>query len=155
MKILMVCLGNICRSPLAEGILKSKVEKQKLNWTIDSAGTGAWHIGNPPDSRSQLVANQHQLDITNQRARQFSKNDFDDFDLILAMDQSNYQDLTRLAENDLHREKLRRILSFTENSHNDVPDPYYNDNGFEHVYQLLDKACDDLIHSFIPFQKNQ
>lgn len=147
MKVLMICLGNICRSPLAEGILKLKIKEQGLDWTVDSAGTGAWHIGNPPDRRAQLIAKEHQLNITDQRARQFSKNDFNDFDLILVMDQSNYQNITRLTTSDSDRKKVKRILSFTATSTKDVPDPYYDDNGFEHVYQLLDTACDDLISS--------
>jgi len=89
-KILMVCLGNICRSPLAQGVMEQKVQLHGLhNWTIDSAGTGNWHVGNPPDPRSINTARKHGLDISKQRARQFSIHDFENFDVIIAMDQKN------------------------------------------------------------------
>ena len=141
----MVCLGNICRSPLAEGILQSKVNIKGFDWEIDSAGTGAWHIGNPPDRRSQIVAKAHGIDIRNQKARQFSVHDFDRFDLILAMDKNNYNDIIQLAQNDKHRQKVNQILKLADGQNNNVPDPYYDDNGFELVYQLLEQACDQLI----------
>jgi len=146
MKILMVCLGNICRSPLAEGIMRAKTEKMGLDWQIDSAGTGAWHIGNLPDQRSRAVAKAHGIDITDQRARQLVVKDFERFDLILAMDQSNYQNIIQLAQNDQQKEKVNKILDLANNQNKDVPDPYYDDDGFGHVYQLLDKACNQLIN---------
>ena len=147
MKVLMVCLGNICRSPLAEGILKHKVQKLGLNWHIDSAGTGDWHIGELPDHRSIAIAKQYGIDLTDQRARLFKRTDLDAFDLILVMDKSNYQDITRFANNDIQRQKIKLIMNFaTPDSNEIIPDPYL-DNRFELVYQLLDKACDAVVEA--------
>ena len=144
MKILMVCLGNICRSPLAEGILKQKAQERELSWQIDSAGTSGWHIGELPDSRSISTAKAHGIDISDQRSRQLKTADLQEYDLILAMDTSNYNDILRLANKD-QRDKVKMILNFSYPRENrTVPDPYYND-GFEQVYQLLDTACDKLI----------
>ena len=136
----MVCLGNICRSPLAEGILQSKVS---ADVKVDSAGTAAYHIGELPDSRSISVAKKYGIDLTNQRARKFNVNDFDDFDLIYTMDERNCQNILALARNEDDKKKVRMILNETHpNSNADVPDPYYGGNdGFENVYQLLDEAC--------------
>ncbi len=141
-KILMVCLGNICRSPLAEGILASKLPQNKF--TVDSAGTGAWHSGNQPDARSIAVAKKHQLDISTQRARLFKVEDFETFDYIYVMDKSNFRDVIRLAKNDEQKEKVEIILNeLYPNENVDVPDPYYGiSNGFEMVYQMLDEACE-------------
>lgn len=141
-KILMVCLGNICRSPLAEGILASKLPKDKF--FVDSAGTGAWHSGNQPDARSIAVAKKNQLDISTQRARLFKVEDFEIFDYIYVMDKSNYRDVIRLAKNDGQKEKVEIILNELYPDENvDVPDPYYGiANGFEMVYQMLDEACE-------------
>lgn len=145
----MVCLGNICRSPLAEGILKSKVEKKGLDWTIDSAGTGAWHVGGSPDQRSIEVAEKHGLDITYQRARKIRSNDFEVFDLIFAMDVSNFQDLTRLAIGDEERQKIKLILDeIHPQQQKSVPDPYWDDNGFEDVFGMLNEACDKIIERY-------
>lgn len=140
-KILIVCLGNICRSPLAEGILKSKLDS---NFTVESAGTAAYHVGNKPDPRSIAVARQNGLNITNQRARKFTKQDFEDFDIIYAMDNSNYQNIIALAENNQQKEKVKLILNESFPDKNlDVPDPYYGgDKGFENVYNMLDNACE-------------
>ncbi len=140
MRILMVCLGNICRSPLAEGILQSKVS---ADVKVDSAGTAAYHIGELPDSRSIAVAKKYGIDLTNQRARKFTVNDFDTFDLIYAMDESNYQDILTLARNTEDKLKVKLILNEVDLiSNKSVPDPYYGgSNGFENVYQLLDEAC--------------
>lgn len=141
-KILMVCLGNICRSPLAEGILASKLPEEKF--IVDSAGTGAWHSGNQPDARSIAVAKKHQLDISTQRARLFKVEDFETFDYIYVMDKSNFRDVIRLAKNDEQKEKVEIILNELYPDENvDVPDPYYGiANGFEMVYQMLDEACE-------------
>lgn len=141
-KILMVCLGNICRSPLAEGILASKLPKKKF--TVDSAGTGPWHIGRQPDERSIAVAKKHKLDISGQKGRQFSTTDFDTFDYIYVMDSSNYKDVVRLADHQEHKAKVQLILNeLFPNENVDVPDPYYGlENGFETVYQMLDETCD-------------
>lgn len=142
MKILMVCLGNICRSPLAEGILQSKVHPDKVQ--VDSAGTAAYHIGNLPDTRSIDVARKYGIDLTYQRARQFSVDDFDAFDLIYAMDESNYQNILTLARNNDDESKVKMILNETNpNSNYSVPDPYYGGvDGFENVYSMLDEACE-------------
>jgi protein-tyrosine phosphatase len=141
-KILMVCLGNICRSPLAEGILASKLPKNKF--TVDSAGTGSWHIGHSPDDRSIAVAKKNKINISNQKGRQFSTNDFDDFDYIYVMDNSNYSDVVELAKNQDHKEKVHLILDdLFPNENVDVPDPYFGlPNGFEIVYNMLDEVCD-------------
>ncbi|MBC8266239.1 MAG: low molecular weight phosphotyrosine protein phosphatase [Flavobacteriales bacterium] len=141
-KILMVCLGNICRSPLAEGILKSKTEH--LDVIVDSAGTAAYHIGSQPDIRSIEIANKYGIDLRNQRARQFSRADFDEFDIIYAMDTNNFAHLTSLAENQNERNKIRMILNeIKSESFDSVPDPYYGgDNGFQNVYEMLNKVCE-------------
>lgn len=141
-KILMVCLGNICRSPLAEGILKSKLSKN--NFIVDSAGTGGWHAGEKPDKRSIAIAKQKGLDISQQKARQFSAKDFKKFDYIYAMDMSNYKNILSLAENEADKTKVTLILNELFPGENvEVPDPYYGGvDGFENVYNMLDKACD-------------
>ena len=140
-RILMVCLGNICRSPLAEGILQSKVPKEKV--FVDSAGTAAYHIGNLPDARSIAVAEKHGIDITNQQARKFTKKDFNNFDVIYAMDKSNYENIISLASNDRELKKVKIILNELQLGKNlSVPDPYYGGNsGFEEVYKMLNEAC--------------
>lgn len=145
MKILMVCLGNICRSPLAEGILAYKT--QHLDVTVDSAGTAGYHIGKLPDERSIKIANKYKIDISNQKARQFSRADFDEFDIIYAMDTNNFAHLTSLAKNQNERDKIRMILNeIKPESFDSVPDPYYGgDNGFHIVYNMLDKACNKII----------
>ena len=145
MKILMVCLGNICRSPLAEGILSTK--GKHLNIEVDSAGTAAYHIGKQPDIRSIEIANKYSIDLNQQRARQFSRADFDEFDIIYAMDTNNYAHLISLASSETERNKIRMILNeINPNSYQSVPDPYYGgDNGFQDVYNMLEKACDKII----------
>ncbi len=140
-KVLMVCLGNICRSPLAEGILKSKLPHS--SFLIDSAGTGAWHAGEQPDKRSIAIAKKHGIDLTAQRARQFKMADFEIFDHIYVMDKSNYENVVKLATTTEAIQKVKLILNEIDPSTNkEVPDPYYGgDDGFENVFQLLDKAC--------------
>lgn len=146
MKILMVCLGNICRSPLAEGILKHKVAEQGLDWTVDSAGTGSWHVGEQPDRRSIEVAKKHGLDITEQRARQFRPQDFEAFDRILVMDSSNFQDVLGQAQKEAHRKKVDLLLNSAYPKENrNVPDPYWDNDGFEKVFQMVEEACAKLI----------
>ena len=144
----MVCLGNICRSPLAEGILKSKTTH--LDILVDSAGTAAYHIGERPDVRSIEIANKYDIDLTSQRARQFSVNDFDEFDRIYAMDTSNYSNIISLARNEKDRDKVDLILNeINPRSFQSVPDPYYGgDNGFQDVYEMLDEACDIIVQNF-------
>lgn len=139
--VLMVCLGNICRSPLAEGILKSKTDPEKV--FVDSAGTGDYHINHQPDPRSIAVAKKHDLDITYQRGRQFGVDDFDKFDIIYVMDTFNYADVLALARNDTDKNKVKLILDEIFPGENvDVPDPYQGlAKGFENVYKMLDEAC--------------
>ena len=147
MKILMVCLGNICRSPLAEGILKHKVTQQGLDWEIDSAGTGAYHVGELPDSRSIAIAHKYGIDLTDQRARQFQVIDFDKFDKIFVMDASNYRNVLKLARNEADQQKIEMIRNLVKPGWNEqVPDPYYEKNGFENIYQMIDEACDELLN---------
>lgn len=144
----MVCLGNICRSPLAQGILESKISQKNLNWEVDSSGTSAWHEGEQPDSRSIEIARENQIKISHQRARQFKLKDFEQFDLILAMDTENYNYLIQIAPNQ-YLQKVNMIMNFLYPGENQVvPDPYYN-GGFQFVYDLLDKACDALIAEYI------
>jgi len=141
-RVLMVCLGNICRSPLAEGILKSKTIGDDI--FVDSAGTGAYHIGEKPDQRSIAIGQQNGVDITNQKARKFIRNDFEDFDIIYVMDLSNYENVTALAKNEMEKAKVVLILNEVfPNEDLDVPDPYFGgDFGFKNVYNMLDKSCE-------------
>ena len=149
MKILMVCLGNICRSPIAEGVLRHKVKQQGLDIEVDSAGTAAYHIGEQPDPRMQLTASNHEIDISGQSARQFSVDDFDDFDIIYAMDSSNYGDIVSKARDDADREKVKLLLNeYKPGSDMSVPDPWYGGSeGFERVFQLVDAACDNIVNN--------
>lgn len=149
MKILMVCLGNICRSPLAEGIMQKKIATEGLEWYVDSAGTGAYHVGELPDPRSRAIARTHGLDISAQRARQFKAVDFNRFDLILAMDSSNYHNILALANTDEDRQKVHQILELAHGNTVDVPDPYWDDNGFTQVYNMLDDACGEILQSLL------
>ena len=137
----MVCLGNICRSPLAEGILKSKLNPDF--YIVDSAGTSAYHIGELPDHRSIAIAKKNGIDISNQRARKFIPNDFNEFDLIYAMDIENYHNICSLSTNKSNLLKVKLILNEINPLKDlSVPDPYYGgDFGFENVYEMLDKAC--------------
>jgi len=149
-KILMVCLGNICRSPLAEGILASKLPKKKF--VVDSAGTGPWHIGRQPDQRSIAIAKKNNLDISQQKGRQITTSDFDAFDYIYVMDNSNYWDVIQLANNNqAQTEKVQLILNeLFPNENVDVPDPYFGlPNGFASVYKMLDEVCDVIAKKLI------
>lgn len=140
----MVCLGNICRSPLAEGLLKSKLDAERF--VVDSAGTGHWHVGNAPDPRSIKVAHTHNLDISEQRGMLFHPDFFEQYDHIFVMDQSNYRDISGMARSEEERGKVHLILEelFPEEQV-DVPDPYTGgDQGFENVYRMLDEATDKI-----------
>lgn len=137
----MVCLGNICRSPLAEGILQSKLSSD--NFFVDSAGTAGYHVGELPDKRSIEVGLKYGIDISNQRSRKFTKSDFKEFDLIFAMDESNYHNIVAMSDNTTDIQKVKIILNeIYPNENRSVPDPYYGGNrGFENVYKMLDEAC--------------
>jgi protein-tyrosine phosphatase len=142
--ILMVCLGNICRSPLAHGILQSKLSEELFY--VDSAGTAAYHVGNQPDPRSIAVVKKNGLDISNQKARQFEAYDFDAYDFIYAMDQSNYRDIISKARNSSDINKVKLFLEANKAvTKKDVPDPYYGGaKGFDDVFQLIYETCDIL-----------
>ncbi len=147
MRILMVCLGNICRSPLAEGILRKKAEEHALELFIDSAGTSNFHIGENPDKRTIKNALKNGVDVSMLVARQFKAKDFEEFDIIYTMDHSNYSNVIALAKNDAHINKVRMILNeLHPNKNMPVPDPYFGgEEGFQHVFELLDKACEKII----------
>lgn len=148
-KVLMVCLGNICRSPLAEGILSDKVNPRHIH--VDSAGTAGYHIGKKPDHRSIAVAQKYNIDISQQRCRQFSKEDFKNFDVIYAMDRSNYNNIITLADNKKDIDKVKLLLEVTSFEDQEVPDPYYDtDKGFEHVFYLIDTACTHIAKQLKP-----
>ena len=139
----MVCLGNICRSPLAEGILREKTKH--LDLTIDSAGTAGYHIGKSPDPRAVAVAKKHDINISKLKARQFSRIDFENFDTIYVMDINNFSHLISLSSNAQERNKIRLILNEIDpKNHDSVPDPYYDDNGFKKVYNMLNEACEKI-----------
>src|SRR6187402_2355792 len=140
MNILMVCLGNICRSPLAEGIMQHLVKQDGLNWEVDSAGTGNWHVGQGPDRRSTRTAKDNGIDISRQVCRVFRVSDFDEFDHILVMDKNNLRDVLALARNDEDRKKVSLLLGDAV-----VPDPYYDDEQFAPVFQLIERGCKDFI----------
>lgn len=145
----MVCLGNICRSPLAEGLLAAKLPKNKFE--VDSAGTGNYHIGKQPDKRSIETAQKNSIDISQQKARQFSSKDFNDFDYIYVMDNSNYDDVVFLANTEEQKQKVDLILNaLFPNENVDVPDPYFGlQNGFDMVYEMLDEATDIIAKKLI------
>ncbi len=146
MKLLMVCLGNICRSPLAEGIMRHKMNILGLDWEVDSAGTSGYHAGERPDERSIAIAQAHNIDISNQRSRQFQEDDFSKFDMIFVMDSTNYRDVKSLARTKEEEEKIALIMNEAKPGMNQgVPDPYWDNDGFEGVYQMLDLACERFI----------
>ncbi len=147
MKILMVCLGNICRSPIADGLLRKKVKEQGLDVEVDSAGTIALHQGKAPDSRMVETARKNGTDINFLRARQFKVDDFDNFDYIFSMDFSNKKNILSLARNEEDRNKVQMLLGdLTDQQEASVPDPYYGtQKDFDHVYNLVNHATDILI----------
>ncbi|MCG8575821.1 MAG: low molecular weight phosphotyrosine protein phosphatase [Flavobacteriales bacterium] len=146
-RVLMVCLGNICRSPIAEGILRDRVQKEGLDIETDSAGTSSFHVGEKPDSRMRAAALKNGIDISDLRARQFVVSDFDEFDIIYAMDRSNYNNIMALARNAEDEAKVRMILNESNPGMNyEVPDPYYGgDQGFQDVIDMLNDAMDVVI----------
>lgn len=151
MKILMVCMGNICRSPLAEGIMKSKLKQYGIDGVVDSAGTISTHIGEAPDHRSCEIAMENGIDITDQRARLFQISDFDAFDRIFVMDKKNYSNIIKIAETQEQRQKVEMIMNRLEPGSNiGVPDPFYGNRAeFEKVFQMLDATCEAIAKSII------
>lgn len=140
MKILMVCLGNICRSPLAHGIMEHLAKENKLDWEIDSAGTGHWFVGELPDSRSISIARKHGIDLSTQKCRQIKVSDFDIYDRIYVMDYKNLNDVIGLARNNTDRLIVKLLLK-----DGIVPDPYNSDDEFEPVYNMIYKRCLEII----------
>lgn len=154
-RILMVCLGNICRSPMAKAILIKKLNGKNITWVeVDSAGTSDYHTGNPADTRTRESGMKHGIDLSRHRARQFTPRDFDNFDLIYAMDNENYSDILFQASNDDEVKKVKLILNETHPGLNlPVPDPWFGGvKDFEKVFDMLDKACDVIIER-IQFEK--
>lgn len=147
MKILVVCLGNICRSPMAEGILRNKFKEAGLHAEIDSAGTSNYHIGEAPDHRAIANMKQNNHDISTLAARQFTSSDFEKFDRIYVMDKSNYQNVVKLAKNEEQKAKVDLFLNLAyPGEDREVPDPYFGgEEGFQEVYTMLNKAADELI----------
>ena len=147
MKILMVCLGNICRSPIADGLLRQKVNEEHLDVEVDSAGTIGLHAGSSPDSRMITTAKNRGTDISFLKARQFTVADFDQFDVIFAMDKNNKRDILSLAKTAEDKQKVHLLLSgISDQEEANVPDPYYGTSkDFEHVYNLVDKATNTII----------
>lgn len=150
MKILMVCLGNICRSPLAHGILQHKIDNLGLEATIDSAGTNGFHNGELPDSRSMEIALLNGIDISYQRSRQINRKDIESFDLIYTMDASNYNNVMQMTRNEVEAQKVKMIMNeLTPGKNINVPDPYYGGNdGFRNVYEMLDQATDRILEKY-------
>ena len=150
MKLLMVCIGNICRSPLAEGILKDKLEKAGINYFVDSAGIISYHVGEAPDYRSIEAAQRHGINISTQIARKFSAFDFEKFDLIFAMDNEVYDEIISFAQSSIHRKKINLFLEYAGYGFgSSVPDPYYGTKkDFENVFLLIDAACEKIISKF-------
>jgi|ERR1043165_7168672 protein-tyrosine phosphatase len=150
MKVLMVCHGNICRSPIAHGLLEYKVEHHKLNWEVDSAGTSDEHEGEEPHRRSIACLKRHAIDISAQRSRQITKRDIKTFDLIYVMDNYNYRNVINLCDTEEEMQKVKMIMNELHPGEDEVvPDPYYGvDSDYEHVYQMLDKATDAIIHKY-------
>jgi protein-tyrosine phosphatase len=156
MKILMVCLGNICRSPLAEGILQEKAWKAGLQWSVESAGTNSYHIGEAPHPLSQKVARLNKIDISKQRSRRFVAEDFDRFDKIYAMSDDVIDDMKRIAKNKFDEKKTDLLLNELFPGKNvDVPDPWYGpEPGYHDVFKMINDACDVVISKYsMPIDK--
>ena len=150
MKILMVCLGNICRSPLGEGILQQKAGKAGLNWSVESAGTNGYHVGEPPHKLSQKVAQLNGINICNQRSRKFRADDFDQFDLIYAMSADVIEEMKYIARKKYRPEKVKLLMNELHPGKNlDVPDPWYGpEPGYHEVYKMIDEACESIVRKF-------
>ena len=150
MKVLIVCLGNICRSPLAEGILQNMADKAGLNWTVDSAGTNACHTGEPPHHFSIKVAGQNGIDISRQRARRFIKEDMMGYDRIFAMAEDVLKDIKKIAKEKFDEQKVDLFLNELHPGQNrDVPDPWYGpEAGYHEVFALIDKVGKKIIEKY-------
>ena len=150
MKILMVCLGNICRSPLAEGILQHKAFDRGLNWSVESAGTNSYHIGEAPHHLSQKVARLNGIDICKQRARRFVAEDFEIYDKIYALANDVMEDIKRIAKNKFDASKSDLLLNELYPGQNlDVPDPWYGpEPGYHEVYKMIDEVCDVIVKKY-------
>jgi len=150
MKILMVCLGNICRSPLAEGIMQQKIQQMGLDWEVDSAGTNGYHVGEAPHRLSQKVARMHGIDISGQRARKFTPSDFDKFDKIYAMASDVIDEMQWIARNKFDASKVDLLMNEVyPGSDMDIPDPWYGpEPGYHEVFDMIDKACDAVISKY-------
>lgn len=156
MKILMVCLGNICRSPLAEGILRRKCENAALPWKTDSAGTGAtYHLGEPPHKHSQYVAGLNDIDISSHAARQFVKEDITIFDVLYVMDKDNYRDVKKICGTLWDESKVKMLMNELYPGENmEVPDPWYGElDGYFDVYEMMDAACNKIVERAIHSSK--
>jgi protein-tyrosine phosphatase len=150
MKILMVCLGNICRSPLAEGILQKKALKAGLNWQVDSAGTNGYHTGEPPHQLSIKVAKLNGIDICEQRSRKFTAADFEEYDIIYAMAADVIDDMKRIARNSFDANKVSLFLKASfPGEERDVPDPWYGgEDGYHEVFEIINNNCDSIIKKY-------
>ena len=150
MKILMVCLGNICRSPLAEAVLQQKAEEAGLNWQVDSAGTNGYHVGEAPHRLSQKVALQNGIDISNQRASRFTAADFEQYDKIYAMAEDVIDDMRRIAKRNYDETKVTLLMNELHPGKDmDVPDPWYGpEPGYHEVYKMINKACEAIIEKY-------
>jgi protein-tyrosine phosphatase len=137
----MVCLGNICRSPLAEGVMRHLINEEGLDWEVASAGTGDWHVNQPADKRSIAIAKNFGYDISTQRAKHFNKSMFNEFDSILVMDRNNLKDVQRLATSEEQCKKVKLFLT----DENEVTDPYFDNNLFEPVFLEIEARCKELI----------
>ncbi len=150
MKILMVCLGNICRSPLAEGILQDKVFKAGLTWSIESSGTNSYHTGEPPHPLSQKIAKLNGIDISQQRARRFAATDFEEYDKIYALAEDVMEEMNRIAGKKFDASKAELLMNELHPGENrDVPDPYYGaEAGYHEVYKMIDEVCDSIVEKY-------
>jgi protein-tyrosine phosphatase len=150
MKILMVCLGNICRSPLAEGILHHKVQQEGLSWIIDSAGTNGYHVGEAPHRLSQKVALLNGIDISHQRSRRFTAADFREYDKIYAMAEDVIEEMQRIARKDFEATKVDLLMNELHPGRNmDVPDPWYGtEPGYHEVFAMINQACDKIVEKY-------
>lgn len=149
MKILMVCLGNVCRSPLAHGILEHLAHKNNLDWTIDSCGTGGYHNGEGPNPNSIRVAKMHQIDISAQISREMIPTELKDWDIICAMDQQNYNTIRKHLNEAEVKQKLRLLMNFAYPTENrTIPDPWYDHKLYEPVYDMIYEACEGIIEAY-------